>query len=172
MPPNSHSSTAVAPQSPIRPALEAGDIADLHKTSNKHTGSAYSPCWEVDEDQHSVSSASGGASIASSRSSVSSVVAEHPLRFLVVDDSKMNRKMLCRMLRKKGHECTEAEDGVQAVATMASSLVPQSSSHQSPDSVSAKISRAYAALTALIPPRVEALGPMVGQYDAILMDFM
>ena len=173
--PNTHSSTAVAPRPLVKPALETGDTSYPQKTSNKHAGggSAYSPCWEA-EDQHSVSSASGGGSIASSRSSVSSVVAEHPLRFLVVDDSKMNRKMLCRMLRKKGHECTEAEDGVQAVATMASSLVSQPSSHQSPDSVSAKISRAYAALTALISPRVAGLPAVstVGHYDAILMDFM
>ena len=44
------------------------------------------------------------------------VESERPLRFLVVDDSQMNRKMLCRILKNKGHECTEAEDGVQAVA--------------------------------------------------------
>ena len=47
-----------------------------------------------------------------------SVAPARPLRFLVVDDSKMNRKMLCRLLEKQGHVCTEAEDGVQAVAIM------------------------------------------------------
>ena len=47
---------------------------------------------------------------------------ERPLRFLVVDDSSLNRKMLCRLLRNQGHECTEAEDGAQAVATVAATL--------------------------------------------------
>ena len=30
---------------------------------------------------------------------------------LVVDDSKLNRKMLCKILRSKGHLCDEADDG-------------------------------------------------------------
>ena len=50
------------------------------------------------------------------------VESERPLRFLVVDDSQMNRKMLCRLLKNKGHECTEAEDGVQAVAIVTAAL--------------------------------------------------
>lgn len=35
---------------------------------------------------------------------------------LVVDDSRLNRKMLCKVLRSKGHKCVEAEDGLEAVA--------------------------------------------------------
>ena len=38
-----------------------------------------------------------------------------PLDILIVDDSRLNRKMLCKVLRSKGHICDEAEDGVQAV---------------------------------------------------------
>ena len=34
---------------------------------------------------------------------------------LVVDDSKLNRKMLCKVLRSEGHICDEAEDGIHAV---------------------------------------------------------
>ena len=34
---------------------------------------------------------------------------------LVVDDSKLNRKMLCKVLRSEGHSCDEAEDGINAV---------------------------------------------------------
>ena len=49
-------------------------------------------------------------------------VPDRVLRFLVVDDSKTNRKMLCRLLQKQGHECVEAEDGVQAVAVMTAAL--------------------------------------------------
>ena len=34
---------------------------------------------------------------------------------LVVDDSSLNRKMLCRVLRTSGHRCEEAQDGLMAV---------------------------------------------------------
>ena len=37
---------------------------------------------------------------------------------LVVDDSKMNRKMLVRMLISKGFACREAEDGVEGLSEM------------------------------------------------------
>ena len=38
-----------------------------------------------------------------------------PFDILVVDDSSLNRKMLCRVLRTSGHRCDEADDGVFAV---------------------------------------------------------
>ena len=34
---------------------------------------------------------------------------------LVVDDSRLNRKMLCKILRNEGHVCEEAEDGLIAI---------------------------------------------------------
>jgi CheY-like chemotaxis protein len=34
---------------------------------------------------------------------------------LIVDDSNMNRKMLCKVLRAKGHAVEEAEDGLLAI---------------------------------------------------------
>ena len=34
---------------------------------------------------------------------------------LIVDDSKLNRKMLCKVLRNAGHTCDEAEDGLEAI---------------------------------------------------------
>ena len=34
---------------------------------------------------------------------------------LVVDDSHLNRKMLMKFLKKDGHRCTEAEDGLEAI---------------------------------------------------------
>ena len=37
---------------------------------------------------------------------------------LVVDDSRLNRKMLLKCLRANGHSCWEAEDGVEAVAAV------------------------------------------------------
>lgn len=36
-------------------------------------------------------------------------------RVLVVDDSKLNRKMLVRLLERRGHQCEEAEDGLEAI---------------------------------------------------------
>jgi signal transduction histidine kinase len=37
---------------------------------------------------------------------------------LVVDDSRLNRKMLLKCLKANGHTCWEAEDGVEAVAAV------------------------------------------------------
>ena len=39
----------------------------------------------------------------------------HSYELLVVDDSRLNRKMLCKILRGAGHICDEAEDGLLAV---------------------------------------------------------
>jgi signal transduction histidine kinase/CheY-like chemotaxis protein len=39
-----------------------------------------------------------------------------PLQLLVVDDSRLNRKMLLKCLRADGHTCSEAEDGWEAIA--------------------------------------------------------
>ena len=41
---------------------------------------------------------------------------------LIVDDSRLNRKMLCKMLRGTGHFCDEAEDGLMAVAKVKESM--------------------------------------------------
>ena len=34
---------------------------------------------------------------------------------MIVDDSRLNRKMLLKCLRTDGHTCAEAEDGLEAV---------------------------------------------------------
>jgi CheY-like chemotaxis protein len=39
-----------------------------------------------------------------------------PLQLLVVDDSRLNRKMILKCLRADGHTCFEAEDGLEAIA--------------------------------------------------------
>jgi signal transduction histidine kinase len=41
------------------------------------------------------------------------------LDLLVVDDSYLNRKLLLKLMRKDGHNCEEAEDGLAAVAQVA-----------------------------------------------------
>ena len=43
---------------------------------------------------------------------------------LVVDDSKMNRKMLVRMLISKGFACREAEDGMEGLSEMSRVALP------------------------------------------------
>ena len=81
------------------------------------------------------------------------------MRFLVVDDSKMNRKMLCRLLQTKGHVYDEAEDGVQAVAMMTSAL-----------SISSLEAGEDAAACVDSESKTTASATIV--YDAVLMDFM
>ena len=44
---------------------------------------------------------------------------KHLLDVLIVDDSYLNRKLLLKLLRKDGHNCEEAEDGLEAVAQVA-----------------------------------------------------
>ena len=82
------------------------------------------------------------------------------MRFLVVDDSKMNRKMLCRLLQNKGHAFTEAEDGVQAVAMMTAAL----------NASTPPTSEDIPASNTVMPTRPSATVTSV--YDAVLMDFM
>ena len=47
---------------------------------------------------------------------------EKKYNILVVDDSRLNRKMLSKCLQQDGHSCIEAEDGLQAVAVIESFL--------------------------------------------------
>jgi signal transduction histidine kinase/ActR/RegA family two-component response regulator len=42
-------------------------------------------------------------------------------KILVVDDSKLNRKMLCKVLTEAGHSCEEAADGLRAVEKVTAS---------------------------------------------------
>jgi CheY-like chemotaxis protein len=45
-----------------------------------------------------------------------SPILPHPFELLVVDDSRLCRKMLQKCLRADGHTCYEAEDGLEAIA--------------------------------------------------------
>ena len=42
---------------------------------------------------------------------------------LVVDDSRLNRKMLLKCLQKGGHKCSEAEDGLEAIEKVKQRMV-------------------------------------------------
>ena len=44
------------------------------------------------------------------------------LRILVVDDAAVNRKLMVRLLKNKGHDCVEAEDGLVAVERVKDSI--------------------------------------------------
>jgi CheY-like chemotaxis protein len=44
------------------------------------------------------------------------------LRILIVDDARVNRKLLMRLLQNKGHNCDEAEDGLVAVQLVKNAL--------------------------------------------------
>ena len=45
------------------------------------------------------------------------------LNFLVVDDSHLNRKMLCKLLSSEGHTFSQACDGVEAVERMKENMI-------------------------------------------------
>ena len=51
---------------------------------------------------------------------------------LVVDDSRLNRKMLLKCLKADGHTCHEAEDGVQAIAMVQNRITPDNGVHLDP----------------------------------------
>ena len=110
-------------------------------------------------------------SAASTNRPSSNVTTARPLRFLVVDDSKLNRKMLCRLLTNKGHNCAEAEDGVQAVTMVTAALESSPVTRGIAGATRGGAKRAEA-LTRLDPSRtvVGASGTTV--YDVILLDFM
>ena len=45
------------------------------------------------------------------------------LNFLVVDDSPLNRKMLCKLLASEGHQYVQACDGLEAVERMKENMI-------------------------------------------------
>ena len=103
----------------------------------------------IGDDNETAPQVTCSALVTPSKPSVDSKTTS-PLRFLVVDDSKMNRKMLCRLLQNQGHVCTEAEDGVQAVAIISA---VNETKHQCASYIGGS-------------------GRTVEGFDMILMDFM
>ena len=144
-----------------------------HKVPSAMTSSKSITCTQVVEIKHSdsVDIADDGCSSTSPPQehaftllSQRTVATERPLHFLVVDDSKMNRKMLCRLLQNKGHDCTEAEDGVQAVAMVTAILAKLDSTSQGAE--------ALEGLDTMNSPFADVGASGAYAYDAILMDFM
>jgi CheY-like chemotaxis protein len=58
----------------------------------------------------------------SSETRESSLYRDGPLRILVVDDAVTNRKLLARLLERRGHSCDQAKDGQEAVQKVLESL--------------------------------------------------
>jgi CheY-like chemotaxis protein len=58
----------------------------------------------------------------SSQNGAMSTLRDGPLRILVVDDAHMNRKILTRLLQRRGHDCDQAEDGHEAVQKVTDAL--------------------------------------------------
>ena len=51
---------------------------------------------------------------------------------LIVDDSRLNRKMLMKFFNKDGHRCTEAEDGLEAIERVKERIDSSNGGHGSP----------------------------------------
>ena len=54
---------------------------------------------------------------------------------LVVDDSHLNRKMLCKILRGSGHTCDEAEDGLLAIQKIKTKMINPDSTQRTYDAI-------------------------------------
>lgn len=85
--------------------------AELNITSREGTGSTFTLTLPVAAEEP--------PPVEPDRMSMESLVpvADHHTKkvVLVADDNDLNRKVLCRMLRKLGYECVEADDGVAAL---------------------------------------------------------
>ena len=104
-------------------------------------------------------------------------------RALVVDDSDMNRKMMCRSLRKLFHFIDEACDGEEAVLMVKQSMEMNSSTNKTTDNINALLIRSD--YNNFSDNCVAEFGPGVTggspsscvydddeEYDVIFMDFV
>jgi CheY-like chemotaxis protein len=64
---------------------------------------------------------------------------------LIVDDSTMNRKMLCKLLENRGHKCEQAKDGKEAVEKIKAMLLAASAAAAGSAMTSASTSSSTAA---------------------------
>ena len=112
------------------------------------------------------------------------------LNFLVVDDSHLNRKMLCKLLLLEGHTFNQACDGLEAVERMKENMIIENESMLSnkinegteyDDENDIDADGVYSSVCPHSDPknnanytnlRVTECGKKDILYDAILMDFM
>ena len=71
--------------------------------------------------------------VINSEKSVKNEFEERKFKFLVVDDSMINRKMLCKLLTSDGHTCVQASDGLDAVEKVKNNMSAQMTSRLSSD---------------------------------------
>jgi CheY-like chemotaxis protein len=74
------------------------------------------PLWKIVSEESTVDI--GEEVSRSSQRRTSTVSSGMPLRILVVDDVKSNRKLLRRLLENNGFQCKEAENGEEALNLM------------------------------------------------------
>ena len=80
---------------------------------------SYNPTQEPAQGSTPIHTGTGGGS----------GVVTRPLQtfnLLVVDDSRLNRKMLLKCLKADGHTCWEAEDGLQAITMVKDRIISES----------------------------------------------
>ena len=148
------------PTSPIKASIKSSSTSlSRHRPSVSFNLGVHSLDTLMASESQLEAPNSPTSSDASGKMSFKSVLTtktERMLRFLVVDDSPLNRKMLCRLLGNQGYECAEAEDGVQAVSMVTASIHTKSGDGKlSTDEVDEMLDED------------EACG-----FDVILMDFM
>ena len=92
------------PRSPeSRSSYSSSAVAQVHSMRNEHT-------------MEHLNNAPSLRSVCREGASQTEVeVSVQSFDVLIVDDSKLNRKMLSKCLRSDGHSCSEAEDGLDAV---------------------------------------------------------
>ena len=95
---------------------------------------------------------------------LSEILEKKKLRLLVVDDSRMSRKMLCRLLEAEGHKCDEAEDGLIALEIMKQSL------NTTMDANTTTITNNNVDIEATVSGAHTYTN--TNTYDAVLMDFV
>ncbi|CAK9253348.1 unnamed protein product [Sphagnum jensenii] len=120
---SSHSSSAVTETLSVVACSEVnwrgGSCSSLDSTTAATTLSSLSPANTLDGNKisHRQGSSASDQSQSATPSSESEERCDTPrnaLKLLVVDDSRMNRRMLVRILQADGHFCEEAEDGRDA----------------------------------------------------------
>ena len=61
-----------------------------------------------------------------------SIITSPTYTLLVVDDSRLNRKMLLKCLRADGHTCSEGSDGLEAIAMVKEKIDYANGGHGKP----------------------------------------
>ena len=106
---------------------EVPEWSDRNTIENLGAVEIHDPTPDLPRSSNSIPAAMGGLGSGSGTG-----VRIQTFNLLVVDDSRLNRKMLLKCLKADGHTCCEAEDGVQAIAMVKERIYPESQEHHVP----------------------------------------